>query len=220
MRIIFFENIYAEYSRLEFSYSTDRSVGITGIETRLGSVYGVQAKFGILHDPLNQNYLCRSLLWQNADPMAKLAPIPYPDDELVPSWSWMAVMGHISYMDIPFDTIDWNSDIKSPLETCNSQHKGRPDRPLKAWSLIARAYKQQAEDGVVLDNQDRQTDPMQLKCVVFGTEQTEPPSDLEKHYCLLIAPCESGSNYNRVGVASFVRRNTWSVGATEEVFVT
>jgi hypothetical protein len=72
----------------------------------------------------------------------------------------------------------------------------------------------------VFDNQDRRIDTLRLKCVVLGAERTRPPGDLEKYYCLLIAPCESGDCYNRVGAAFFVRYYTWFEGAAEGVCVT
>ena len=84
-----------------------------GLERRLAKVYNVRARYGIL----DKAFLHRSLLWQAEDTEKPLRKINFKDDNKVPSWSWMAVMGPIKYMDAPFELMFWNLDFNSPFQS-------------------------------------------------------------------------------------------------------
>ena len=107
MKIKFFENLYEQYSKLEFTEKTDKSTGIMGLEKRLVSTYNTQGHYGIL-----DRFLGRSLLWGRVPNAMDMERITYPDDQKVPSWSWMAVDGAMVYMDVPFDSVEWNKEIQ------------------------------------------------------------------------------------------------------------
>ena len=201
MRIAFFEEIYEKYSQLDFTHITDRSLGMAGIESRFAKLFG-KAKYGILDDANERSYLRRSLLWRRADKTPVMIRIDYPSNRQVPSWSWMAVVGSISFMDIPFGAVDWASDLGSPFEDCDGGAPG-------ALCGDATDFYKQQHDHLFFD---RDTDALfygHLKCLVLGTQDISS-SHMVTHYGLLVAVAETGSDiYERVGVAAFERDQTW-----------
>jgi hypothetical protein len=205
MRIRFFENIYQQYTTLDFSRHTDRSVAMGGLEKRLVRTYNTMGAYGILHD-----FLGRSLLWQRDDHIPSLQQIDYRDQR-VPSWSWMAVKGAIKYMDIPFDTVDWSEEkeLKSPFTTAPNGSEGC-DSAQQVGDLQARVrdFALEKRANVIFDRpEEGQTIP-NLKCVVVGTEKDLPESN--KYYVLIAAPARSGegnTDYKRVGVAVMAKKD-------------
>jgi hypothetical protein len=204
MRIAFFEEIYEKYSQLDFTYLTDRSLGMAGIETRFTTLFG-RAQHGILDHPKERSYLRRSLLWRRADLTKEMTKIDYPSHRRVLSWSWMAVTGSICFMNIPFGTVDWNLDLVSPFHECGDTGGGAPG----ALHGDARNFLRRHSDRLFFD---RSTDGLlygQLRCVVLGTQDISSDR-LVTHYGLLVATAEGGSDvYERVGVAAFERDQTW-----------
>lgn len=214
MRILFFQYIYEQYSRLEFTFETDRAVGIAGIEAKVARVYRAEATFGILDDPQERSYLCRSLLWQRAETEQSLRRIGYSHHNHVPSWSWMAVMGSITYMNIPFETVEWRTDIDSPTCAIEALQHGS-SQPPNSLSARARKFERENEDRVVFDRPETVGCEI-LKCVVFGIEsahhQGVNESGIEyprKHYGLLVQLAPGIGAYERVGVVVFERKVDW-----------
>ncbi|KAL1609182.1 hypothetical protein SLS59_001546 [Nothophoma quercina] len=207
MRILFFQNVYETYAQLQFTYERDRAVGMAGIETRLARVYKARAKFGILDHSQEPSYLRRSLLWQNVDNGAPLELIDYPKDTVVPTWSWMAVMGPIKYVDIAFDTVEWSNDLQSYSGSA-SHTQGRPEQYLEALWAISRPFETETEDIVRFDRSDHRLDT-NMHCVVLGTEKAESSEVPEKHYGLLVESDNERNTYRRIGVATFMREQAW-----------
>ncbi|KAI0885986.1 uncharacterized protein GGS22DRAFT_159532 [Annulohypoxylon maeteangense] len=206
MRIEFFQYIYSKYSNLSFSYETDRSVAMFGLERRLARVYGVQARYGIL----DKTFLHRSLLWRIADTGRPLRKIDYKNSHRVPSWSWMAVMGPIKYMDAPFELMDWDVDIKSPFEDPSPE---KDPQLVPNYMVPARDVLQEVDprsliyDRPEYKNLHEGNDPVQskLKCVIVGREKRESEEAPQDLYVLLIIPTDISkhdcTDYERIGVA-------------------
>lgn len=120
------------YSRLAFTKPTDRSMGIIGIEQRLARTFKTEGDYGIF-----ALYLHRSLMWKR-EGSDKLVPIEYPSDRTVPSWSWMAYSGPISYVEAPFDRVLWNkNDLVLPFEggrlrNSTQTRTGKPEPEIEA----------------------------------------------------------------------------------------
>jgi hypothetical protein len=219
MRIEFFEEIYRRYSELKFTYEADRSLGMAGIERRLERVFNATAWYGILNDPNDPSYLRRSLLWRSSSPAKNLEAarelsssikaIEYPADRQVPTWSWMAVKGSIEYMPAPFGEMNWNLDLNlecSPSMASDGIQKNRPTGILNGAKVPI--GKHTADDDTSLDHH-RIVRPLDLGCVIVGTEKNDVSTKLQKHYVLLIAPSESGDLYKRIGVATIYREPSW-----------
>jgi hypothetical protein len=103
-RIHLFKFLFALYSGLALTKPADRSVAILGLEKRLVRSFNTEGTHGVFQD-----YLHRSLLWKRSGKGMKR--IAYPTNRMVPSWSWMAYTGRISYMDIPFGGVEWSNAV-------------------------------------------------------------------------------------------------------------
>lgn len=208
-RIVLFQTLYKMYSRLAFTKSTDRSVGIIGLERRLARTFRTDGDYGIL-----SCYLCRSLMWMREGPN-QLTRIEYPTDRTVPSWSWMAYNGPISYVTAPFGKVYWNKNdfritFKSGRLRDETQARaGELDPEIEALAkdINMGEYESDIARQIVFDEGNIH-DLSTLRCVVFGTDK-EGDQDQQKHYVMFIKPCpiEDGTNvYIRVGVGSLLGR--------------
>ncbi|KAJ3546129.1 hypothetical protein NM208_g2163 [Fusarium decemcellulare] len=206
-RIVLFQNLFTMYSGLNFSHISDRSIAISGLERRLVTAFKSSGGYGIF-----DLYLERSLLWKRLEG-SSLALISYPSDRSVPTWSWMAYNGRISYLDAPFDEINWTKDYESPFKRTD----GKDDK--KYWEASGAnpvpGLKSNAARKLNLgkdqpDITDRITfdltpvDPVSaLRCIVIGKEKTKSSGNSGLHYVLIIGPSPSKrpGHYVRVGVA-------------------
>lgn len=224
MKIRFFETLYEQYSKLDFTRPTDRSVGMAGLEKRLTRVYKTAGEFAVL-----DSFLHRSLLWQNptGQPMTKIA---YEQDRKVPSWSWMAVEGPIKYMDIPFDGVNWSkeTDIQSPFEAFTNADSATtnyhaPDKGIRATARDFSFVPGQDTGELIWDRPGEDYDSLP-KCVIVATQKMESLSEMQKMYVLLVMPLARNKNegrnengngneegsveeYERVGVAVMEKRH-------------
>jgi len=107
MKIELYQGLYERFSNLQITFPGDRPVAIKGLETRLVRTLNTTGGFGIF-----DIYLHRCLLWRRADkPLKRIASFHGPT---VPSWSWMAYMGGIGYLEVPYGTVAWESTVVSP----------------------------------------------------------------------------------------------------------
>ena len=113
-KIAYFQGLYKQYSRLDFTRYSDRPFAIAGLEKRLQSAFNTRGAFGIFDDGDKEDggLFHRSLLWQRGEENGDLPNMPtieFPPARKVnvPSWSWMAYRGGIDYIDPPFDQADW-----------------------------------------------------------------------------------------------------------------
>jgi len=150
--------------------------------------------------------------------------IEYPANRKVPSWSWMAYDGKISYMDIPFGTVEWSDNVHYS-STINqhdrSDYLWKNDNNMVRIALRAPA-REFLSDGtgeghLVFDEWDG-LDLQALKCIVIGEQELAVPVDEQKCYILVVRPrCseEVGRIYERVGVGSIQRK--YIIGQSFEV---
>lgn len=107
MQIELFQNLYAKYSELALSSSSDRPVAIRGLETRLGRVFNTIGAHGLF-----DCHIHRCLMWKRASqPLKRIEALRGGS---VPSWSWMAYDGGIRY--VKMETIVKEKDIISPFD--------------------------------------------------------------------------------------------------------
>ncbi|KAK7427792.1 hypothetical protein QQZ08_005730 [Neonectria magnoliae] len=134
-RIRFYEKLYEGYSRLGFTKAYDRPIAIAGLEQRLVNAFDTHGGYGVFQG----KFFGRGLLWiRDASLTAKLKRIDFPSQQkyVVPTWSWMAYEGAITFMKVPFDTVDWEegkNSIRSPWTWSDSSsssttwHTGNSD---------------------------------------------------------------------------------------------
>jgi len=133
-RIRLYESLYKTYSALEFTNLSDRPIAIAGLEQRLVRAFDTHGGYGVFDGP----FFGRSLLWKRDETVPGNREMRLIDFELrdersfrVPTWSWMAYAGVISFMDLPFDSVEWRTGsekgVLSPwhhsLSSSGSGHK-------------------------------------------------------------------------------------------------
>jgi hypothetical protein len=131
VKIRYFQDLYCQYSRLDFSRDSDRPYAIDGLEKRLRKAYGTSGGWGIFDDGPGNGLFHRSLLWCRGDELVaagtSMAPIVFPAhlNVAAPSWSWMAYCGAINYFDPPFKNTEWErQDIEPPWTRSVSDSAG------------------------------------------------------------------------------------------------
>jgi hypothetical protein len=207
-----------QYSRLGFSVSTDRPVAIAGLETRLIDAFDTSGGFGVF-----ERYLGRGLLWSRAPDVAHLTKIPFDSAQSrVPSWSWMAYEGAISFLDLPFGDIDWavESEFRSPFSMIGDARASRDrmssnrNRRRTELRVVARTFDSVAargtskSPGIVWDQPTATHD--HLRCVVIGRLASESGTPAQKHWVLVVQELSAGL-YERVG-AGFLPKDKISQG--------
>jgi hypothetical protein len=206
-RIVLWQSLYHMYSKLAFTEASDRSVGLLGLEKRLGREFQTKAEFGIMEE-----YLERSLLWQRDKDGRMLTRIRYPQDRDVPSWSWMSYVGAIGYLDVPLKETHWcKGDVKSPFgdgSLRQTQAQGKVE--LKAVAKGLSITMVELLTRVVFDDESEMINQGVLKCVVIGQEKVESETKPDRiHYVLVIKPSpgRSDNSYERVGVGRLLARH-------------
>ncbi|KAM6516334.1 hypothetical protein FALCPG4_014517 [Fusarium falciforme] len=200
-RITLFQHLYQTYSRLAFSQISDRSVAILGLEKRLLDAFQTRGGFGIF-----ELYLTRSLLWSRQND-SFLSRIPFKKSRLIPSWSWMAYRGPITYMEVPFDQVDWTTDCVFPSDSEISMNFRGP-----ALKALARDLTLTRLDFLHRAKLDQQAEiqASDLRGVVLGKDKRRESRE-PMHYVLLITPSgdhiEGRKVYVRVGVAWLLEHN-------------
>ncbi|KAK7423846.1 hypothetical protein QQZ08_008890 [Neonectria magnoliae] len=208
-QIRLYESLYKQYSTLQFTKAYDRPIAIAGLEQRLIRAFGEQGGYGIF-----ERYFGRSLLWQRDTGMDQkpMKEIEFPSQRQyrMPSWSWMAYEGGITFMDLPFSGVQWEDEdqIRSPWTandtSSSSWHTGDSD------TRIYLAGRARDFDVALADKEivyDKLVAPAgrAMKCVVIGSQKSEvaPNVATRKHYVLVVA-AKPGSDeiHERVGVGS------------------
>ncbi|KAJ4328819.1 hypothetical protein N0V84_000606 [Fusarium piperis] len=209
-RIVLSQNLFKMYSALKFTNPSDRSIAISGLEKRLMSAFKTRGGYGIF-----QAFFERSLLWQRPE-SGSLARITYPGDRNVPSWSWMTYEGSITYVDAPFDEVDWTRDYESPFKADTERryweaNGSNPTPVLKSQS--ARRFSSSADPNGVLERirfdlkTSEQLQLGALRCIVIGRTKLPKPGDATLHYVLVITAPSSRTPqaYVRVGVGILLK---------------
>ena len=207
-RIRLYESLYKQYSRLQFSRNHDRSIAIAGLEQRLIRAFDTQGGYGIF-----ERYFGRSLLWQRDSDVARMKKIDFPPKQQfrIPTWSWMAYDGGITFMDLPFDGVQWEEEeVRSPWSASHapgsSWHTGSSNGRIDLTGMVRDFDVVLSEKQIVYDEGFR-PQGRTMKCVVIGREKSEIAIDVtrQRHYVLIVAQkldAENEKIYERVGVGS------------------
>ncbi|KAI0490020.1 hypothetical protein F4859DRAFT_509597 [Xylaria cf. heliscus] len=203
-KIIRFQNLYKTYSSLLFTNPTDRPIAVSGIQRRLLEAFGTRGGYGVFDEDVKTGQLGllrRSLLWHRAvdgEGNSRLSRIEFSTAELtdstapvVPSWSWMAYTGEISFLKLDFGAIDWIK-IRSPWGAEDGQATarfadGRRNLALKAPARIINVTLADAWGvGKLYFDDFARTEGKEIPCVVLGTDKQKTAADEKVHYFILI----------------------------------
>ncbi|KAK3369771.1 hypothetical protein B0T24DRAFT_708743 [Lasiosphaeria ovina] len=205
-RILYFQELYMTYSRLDFSQWEDRAVAMEGLEQRLMWGFKSRGRFGIL---AGRSLLPRSLLWRRGASAGSLTRILFPAGrQRVPSWSWMAYRGGIDYLHVPFDGVEWETGdaLQSPWDPADAVHTApRQDQVVPVFRAKAREFGGGGDMTIVYDVTGMSHGPTSsVRCVVVGRAKGRPgvAPGSKRHYVLIVAPKPGGGAaiYQRVGV--------------------
>ncbi|KAF3014711.1 hypothetical protein E8E14_006964 [Neopestalotiopsis sp. 37M] len=201
-RIKLFQSLYERYTKLKFTYPTDRPIAIRGLETRLLRALDTLGGYGIF-----EQYMRRGLLWQREG--SNLPRIDFSKNcggnahEPVPSWSWMAYDGPIRYMEIPAaaEWKAWHADVRSPWE------QDEFAKPTVLRVLVRNIVDFEAGSRVILDEPE-DIFKHDFKCVVVGSKRAPDPMQADVYYSLIVTPLQGdGHICQRAGVAFLEGRN-------------
>lgn len=211
-RILRYQDLYRNYSRLGLSWPKDRLFAIDGLQGRLLEAFDTEGGFGIFDDGLEGGHLRRSLLWHRGNdvpPDPGLLRITFPDHSggasAVPSWSWMAYTGGIDYLQLEFNGVDW-VELRSPWarDDWEKHSTAMPPQPGGYVALGGKArtfdvaQAKEEEWGLIYD---RSEEISNVQCVVLGVTRERVQHGLKRNYVLLITPADTDAkNWRRVGV--------------------
>ncbi|KAK4222696.1 heterokaryon incompatibility protein-domain-containing protein [Podospora fimiseda] len=243
-----YESLYKTYSRLEFSKPSDRPIAIAGLEQRLVAAFNTHGGYGVF----DGDFFGRSLLWKrdSDDGMKKIdfsagqmIEMPARKSYRVPSWSWMAYEGPITFMDIPFRGVEWHyrgeNGIRSPWtpstgskntsSTGGSWHTGNSEEKtnLTAWVTDFSVSFDKAKSRICFDQGPTPSytrkQESKLRCVVVGRQKASAAEqagqdtiDLELYVLAVMASPKEGryDRYERVGVAAIP--GSWIIQEEQE----
>ncbi|KAK0612096.1 heterokaryon incompatibility protein-domain-containing protein [Immersiella caudata] len=218
-KIRFYESLYQQYSRLDFTRIADRPVAIAGLEQRMLRDLGARGCFGIFDD--GRSLLPRSLLWRRGKEVGTLQRIPAGtgkgDKISLPSWSWMAYDGAIDFLDLPLGGVEWNEDQIHGPWSVDGEPTVAEEVAAMGLGAVVRPFLKEPVD---LHDQDEEDFEVVLdagenagtagweewRCVVVGTKRVLKggraiPVAERTHYFLILKAAEGRSDmYNRIGV--------------------
>lgn len=220
-KIIRFQNLYKKYSSLAFTNPSDRPIAVNGMQSRLLKAFGTRGGYGIFDDnniskSSHGGLLRRSLLLYR--PVHKtFTRIEFPrEKELefrVPSWSWMAYMGEIDFLELEFGKIEW-MEIRSPWSNVmNSKTelsiKKESDGCPTIWGTVREIIGDAEKDSAGQLYYDLHSGPQvnnKIECVVLGIEKKKSTTMARLHYFILVEPVgdarhptQGNNRYQRVG---------------------
>jgi hypothetical protein len=204
-RIIFYQKLYMQYSRLAFTKWEDRPIAIAGLEKQLRHDLDSKGGFGVFDD--GKSFLRRSLLWQRGEDEATLRRISFPPERkiTVPSWSWMGDQGGIDFLSMELGGVEWQKgEIHSPWgpDVSEASHP-EPQTANVELSAIAREFNPglAKPEEVLIVYDIPETELQSVMCIVMGKEKRRGNAEDARHYVLLIGPKDVQAKvYERVGV--------------------
>lgn len=199
LKISYFQDLYQQYSRLQFSRDEDRPFAIAGLEKRLQKAFGTKGGYGIFDDGSGGGLFHRSLLWQRGEDEVSMVPILFPVERNVnvPSWSWMAYKGGIGYTDPPFQTAEWEKKEIRPPWTRGGNEEAETTHKHIDMSLTATvrdftvAGRLPAEVRLVYDTERTASDGQRPQCIIVARSKDGKTDRDKRHYVLIVTPMQA-----------------------------
>ncbi|KAH6950159.1 hypothetical protein DER45DRAFT_619888 [Fusarium avenaceum] len=189
-RVMLVQDLYQQYSKRIFWDAKDRPVAIAALEKRLTAVFDTRGGFGVF-----QAFLERGLLWKRPDKTPFLKHINFPQQRKVPSWSWMAYDGLISYVEIDFDEVDWTKEYSSPFATQSAAYgkwhweaDGTNRPPMVGLTKVREMNLVQSKDEL-------------FKTITFDVSDGYQPADLR---CVVLGKAKSGGTIGPLVLSCYV----------------
>lgn len=207
-----FTGLYQQYSRLEMTRPDDRPRAIQGLESRLGSAYGAQVRFGIFDGGPDKGFFHRSLLWKRADDRP-MEPIKWGKDRYihVPTWSWMDFIGAIEYLSLDGNQFDWEkADIHPPWTVAGRDEQSEAvhlKATVRRFDIMSYQRLQEQQASITYDMQVNDG-PTKGECVIVARTKDgglRVATTHKKYYILVVSPTSDTATsgeaiFKRIGV--------------------
>ncbi|CAJ0550130.1 Ff.00g100600.m01.CDS01 [Fusarium sp. VM40] len=189
-RVMLVQDLYQQYSKRIFWDAKDRPVAIAALEKRLTAVFDTRGGFGVF-----QAFLERGLLWKRPDKTPFLKNINFPQQRNVPSWSWMAYDGLISYVEVDFDEVDWTKEYSSPFATQSAAYgKWHWEADGTNWPPMVGLTR--AREMNLAQSRDEL-----FKTITFDVSNGYLPADLR---CVVLGKAKSGDTISPLVLSCYV----------------
>ncbi|KAI0523946.1 hypothetical protein F5B22DRAFT_423512 [Xylaria bambusicola] len=185
-----YQQFYERYSLLRFSFATDRLLAFQGLEKRVLLSLKSAGGYGVV-----ERFFHRSLLWRRG-PEQTLERIEFPEEQHIPSWSWQAYIGGITYLEMPPDTIAWNKNCYTPRHDFS-------ELIAEAWDFdFQAASSDESNNLTVVWDQGEHGRREDLKCITVGSSKasSDEIGPRSANYLLIVAPSGDHNIFERLGV--------------------
>lgn len=231
-QLYLFTRLWEKYSTLFFSHPTDKPVALSGLEQRLTKKFAENSGAGVFKQRWG-----RFLLWSRAKHVPSLtrinfmpqaesqstsAPAPKAGTERTPSWSLLAYVGAIAFVQPAFGSVTWESSTENGLRLTGTS--------TKSWLYCTEALSFEAEardfdtvanietiESDLVYDVPEEANTRITKCVIIGEQKNATDPGAARHYVLIISPKEPRSTgvYERIGAGympgRFIEgRNAWA----------
>jgi hypothetical protein len=212
--IVFYEDLYEQYSKLSFSKIEDRPFAISGLEQRLTQALKEKGGSDRGYWGIFDDYWGRGLLWQRAtgvDKMIRLTKGANGGDP-APSWSWEGFSGGITFMKPEPRTVEWlSNEVTLPWSqihsaqsrmTTASYHGERWMRGLARYFSPGKNMGVNVNDDIIYDDEAGCLNRGPLKVLIIGRMKVEGSSrEQVRNYVLILASKKSAPEdvYERIG---------------------
>lgn len=193
-KIRLYQDLYETYSRLEFTRMEDFPVAISGLEKRLIHAFDTFGGFGVFDDGPSGGLLHRSLVWQRGKDERALRRIDFPPERplSIPSWSWMAYSGGITYLKLPFSQVDWEAqEIRSPWSRQGGEVLTEDVAAGRQLTARVRSFSlplTSSDDVEVVFDSPGGSKGAAKNCVILGRQIEARPVEERRHYVLVVVP--------------------------------
>jgi hypothetical protein len=194
----FIQHLCQDFSKRHLTNTTDRSVALSGLESRISSALKTKSTYCIY-----KIFLHQTLLWQRPE-NGELNRIEY-GKKPVPSWSWMACSGPIEFATSSTTRIDFKTClyIEGDERKTLSAAEVAIFKDCEMEEETATIFEKGTKRSVGRIRYDRIGDTSEFnlqKCIVLG-RNTEAK---ETYYVLVVSPT-SKHEYARIGVGEIER---------------
>lgn len=212
--IVFYEDLYEQYSKLSFSKIEDRPFAISGLEQRLTQALKEKGGSDRGYWGIFDDYWGRGLLWHRASGVDKMIRLTRgaTGGDPAPSWSWEGFSGGITFMKPEPRTVEWlSTEVTLPWSrihnaqsrmTTASYHGERSLRGLARDFTPGKTLGTNLNDDIIYDDKVDCLNRGPLKVLIIGRLKMEGRSrEQVRNYVLILARKNSTPEdvYERIG---------------------
>jgi len=193
----FIQYLFQDFSQRRLTNTTDRSVALSGIESRIAEAIKTKIIYGI-----PTKYIHEILLWQRQE-CEELKKITYVDKS-IPSWSWVTYSGPIEFAISPATYMGWRTGLSfeggPKIALSATEVANFTGCEVKGEGVTKEILKKGGEGVVGWIRYDIMEDTPEFdvqRCIVVGRKDWAR----EQYYVLVVNPSSLKHEYTRIGIA-------------------